>query len=279
MIVTKIGGGLGNQLFQYAMAKKLALTHKTDVLLDISAYKTYKLHEYSLGHFQIPQHFFTPPSKLKKIWNLFRQNNKYFPFVLCLEKKATFDPSILDSPDNIYMHGYWGSEKYFKDIRRELLSDLDLKEPLSQHENELCLKIKSVNAVCVHVRRGNFVNNPQTAATHGTCSIEYYQDAVKKMQAILNNPVFYVFSNDIAWAKENLSFIDPVFFIGGDESSNYKDFHLMRSCKHFIIANSTFSWWAAWSSDNPDKQVIAPKKWFANPQISAEPMPLEWITL
>jgi len=279
MIAVQISGGLGNQFFQYATAKQLALTHNTQVLLDISLYKTYKLHKYSLGHFQIPQFFFNSPSKVKKIWNLVFNKNKLYPYTLCLET-APFDPCVLNYPDNTYMSGYWGSEKYFKNIKNVLLEEFKLKEELPEEDKYFAEQIENTNAVCLHVRRGNFVTNPQTFATHGTCEITYYQDAVQYMYENLNNPVFFVFSNDISWAKENLSFIHPVIFKGGDESRNYIDFHLMRSCKHFIIANSTFSWWAAWTSvQSSNKQVVAPKKWFANPALLAEPMPSEWIIL
>lgn len=261
MIITKPIGGLGNQLFQYATGKVLALKHNTNLALDISEFDYYKVHAYSLSHFNITADDFHLSRIRKKICKSLL-HNPYYPFMIYKEANCRFDAKVLLLPDQTYLDGYWQSEKYFSMIRATLLNELTLKSSLSTYSEEILKKINQKNSVSVHVRRGDYITNPEAAKIYVQCNESYYKIAYEKMKAELSDPHFFIFSDDINWAKTHLNFISPVTFIEDPNQKNYEDLHLMRSCKHNITANSTFSWWAAWCNININKLIITPKDWF-----------------
>ena len=136
-------------------------------------------------------------------------------------------------------------------------------------------------AVSLHIRRGDYVSNPVTNNYHGTCSLAYYKKAVLLLKEKIENPSFFIFSDDLLWARENLDFINDMTFIDLDKSiPDHEEMHLMSQCKHNIIANSSFSWWGAWLNENSDKIVIAPKKWFSDNTINTEDLiPAKWMRI
>jgi len=274
MIIVKIQGGLGNQLFQYAVARHLAKIHDTSVLLDLSLYQTYTLHAYSLSPFNIHENIATPDeidsitSSLPKfVRNLsrklkisrFNENSRHIH-----EKYFHFDPDILLLPDNVYLDGYWQSEKYFIGISDIIRSEFTLKRSQSGADKEISERIRSCNSVCVHVRRGSYTRPPYNSV-HGTCSIQYYQDAMKFLAHRTDDPHFFIFSDDPVWTQENLvTEYNVTYVTHNDATHDSEDLRLMSQCQHHIIANSTFSWWSAWLSENKEKCVIAPQQWFRN---------------
>ena len=292
MIIVKLIGGLGNQLFQYAAARRISYLHHIPLKLDISEFERYKLHNYSLMHFNIieeiatqdeiekfkPQHVF---SKLAfKLLNRFNALNIFNQFYI-MEHHFHFDPNLLKINRDAYLDGYWQSEKYFLDIEPVIRKELSIKIP-PDRENELLInKIANSDAVSLHIRRADYVANSHTNTIHGTCSPDYYHYAVDKVAEKVKSPHFFIFSDDPAWTLKNLKLKYPATFVtknGPDK--NYEDLRLMSLCRHNIIANSTFSWWGAWLNPNPYKTVIAPKKWFNTEKFDAKDvLPESWTKL
>jgi hypothetical protein len=287
MIISRLNGGLGNQLFQYATGRRLAHIRNTSLSLDAGIFRTYHLHKYALDKFNIHGKIALESDlkKIKGIYNvsiiekvskkigLFRFRN------IVRERSIDFDSSILELPDNVYLDGYWQSEKYFKDIRGLLLKEIVVSNLIEGENKIMADKILGSNSVSVHVRRGDYVNNSLTNKIHGVMPMEYYLSASKIFGKNIKDVHFFIFSDDTNWARENLKFIQPCTFVdyNGPEK-NYEDMRLMSMCKHNIIANSSFSWWGAWLNQNPNKIVIAPQKWFANQSIdSRDIVPESWL--
>ncbi|MBS1565210.1 MAG: alpha-1,2-fucosyltransferase, partial [Bacteroidetes bacterium] len=139
-------------------------------------------------------------------------------------------------------------------------------------------RVEKTNAVSLHIRRGDYVTVAHTNQLHGTCSIDYYQRAAELIADVSPDPVFYIFSDDIAWVRENLQLPFPIVFVeGNDEAHAYEDMRLMSRCRHHILANSSFSWWGAWLNGRPDKIVVAPQKWMNNDSIVPKDLiPVSW---
>ena len=290
MIVSSIVGGLGNQMFQFAAGRALALDRGQAVKLDTSGFENYKLHQ----GFQLQQAFkgqFNAASGseisallgwqraplIQRILSrpsaaVLRKHN------LIVEPHFQYWDGIRNAPDDCYLKGYWQSEKYFQVHAAALRADFAFKLPLADENSSLAQKIGQVNAVSLHVRRGDYVKNPATAAMHGVCSLDYYNAAVAHILSRVDNPVFFIFSDDMPWAKENLTVATTTHHVGQNNRA-YDDMHLMSLCKHHVIANSSFSWWGAWLNASPDKIVVAPKQWFAQPRRTEDLLPPTWVTL
>jgi len=270
MIVARITGGLGNQMFQYAIAKALAKNSNDTFKLDLSFYPKQNLRKYELNQFNIEESIATEQEcvefrgkegfvlKIKRKLGLPVKR----PYSYYKEKQiSVFDNNISNKKGNIYLDGCWQNEKYFKSIRNEILKDFTLKGDISSEAKKYLEDIKRSQSVSLHVRRGDYVQNTHTNSVHGTCSEAYYQKAIKHIEKNIDNPNFYIFSDDIAWCKENFDFLENKFFVD-DTKSAFDDMELMKNCKHNIITNSTFSWWGSWMNGGNKKIVVAPKIWF-----------------
>lgn len=290
MIVTRLNGGLGNQMFQYAIAKKLALKFNTEVVIDPSVVENSEFRKYSLAQFKFPQRMIKNSEQIIFNWKPALISQKLFykiariilkPVVIH-ESQFTYDSSVLiQAKKNTYLDGFWQTEKYFSDIRTTLLEDFSIKTPLANKNLELADRIKSANSVSIHIRRGDYVTNPKALAHHGICSLDYYSKAIDYISKEVKNPVFFIFSDDMPWVKENLKITFPVFYVDNNtEDNGFEDLRLMSFCKHNIIANSSFSWWGAWLNTNASKIVISPNKWFLNPSMNySDIVPSNWIKL
>jgi hypothetical protein len=193
------------------------------------------------------------------------------------ESGHAFMKEFYSYPKDVYLNGYWQSEYYFEPIKGILRKEFTLKEVLIGQNAELAERIKNSNSVSLHIRRGDYVDNKEVSEFHGTCSPEYYKKAIEFLKAKGDLEVF-VFSDDIQWAKENLR-ADKINFVA-QNNPGYIDMNLMALCKHNIIANSSFSWWAAWLNQSPSKIVIAPQKWFADPgRQTPDIYPKNWIKI
>jgi hypothetical protein len=289
MIVMRLKGGLGNQLFQYALGRHLSIAKNTHLQLDISSFKTDTLREYRLDSFKISATtsarlpFFATDGKARHLNRLIQAIRGLFsrPFEIVTEKNFAFDPQILNCSDQAYIDGFWQSEQYFLPIANTLRKDLQLNAPIMGHLKEIADHIGSCTSVSVHVRRGDYVSNPKTTAYHGVCSTEWYESAAAKILEKVNNPTFFVFSDDCEWAKANLHFQCPTVFVEpSPDGQECIDMHVMSLCQHNIIANSSFSWWAAWLNANPNKIVIAPQNWFiAGPKQTNDLIPMNWLRI
>lgn len=295
MIIAKLMGGLGNQMFQYAAARRLAWRHNAVLKLDISFLEGEQIRsthrEYALKHLNVRAEIvnkdemnevlgFGRNPLHKTLFKLGRMIGvKTRAFNILKECHFHFDPDVLLAPDDTYMEGYWQSERYFKDIKEIILEELAVKHPIEGKNLELAEMIGSTNSVSLHIRRGDFVTNPETSRVHGVCSLEYYLESIKEISKKVTDPYFFIFSDDLNWVKENLKIDYPVTYVDFNEPDNaYEDMRLMSLCRHNIIANSSFSWWGAWLNSNPDKLVFVPKKWFNQFEADASDLiPVNWI--
>jgi len=285
MIITKLSGGLGNQMFQYAVGRTLAYLNKTFVKIDTSSFQEDKLRNFDLLCFNADISVATqqeianllPSHNFEKLFQYLspRQKRTYYR-----EKKFSFDRSVLDLGANVYLNGYFQSEKYFLPAQKIIRNDFTFRKEMIKNVEPFSASLKPVTAVSVHIRRGDMSKNPSTADYHGTVSLEYYNAALELMRTRLSSPVFYIFSDDISWAKENLKAGNAVYVSGSIAKTHIEDLYLMSKCRHNIIANSSFSWWGAWLNDNPDKIVVAPKNWFnKGPKDTQDLVPASWIKI
>lgn len=183
---------------------------------------------------------------------------------LVVEQDRGFNSDLLQLSDNVCVVGSFQSEKYFTD-RDTIKSLYKFKYPILPISTELSSELKITNSVAVHIRRGDYVTSPLYSKTIGALPISYYIDAVSLIKEKIDNPVFYVFSDDINWCRNELKIPDTFFNYIGDEhagtnAANYMQ--LLSLCKHFIISNSTFAWWAAWLGEHRDSVIIGPNNWF-----------------
>ncbi len=285
MIVVKLMGGLGNQMFQFAAGKALALHLGTTLKLDDSYLNRnsngkYTQRKFELGGFKLSEkligilHLYKFDSKLIRGFNrLFR-----FKSSVLNESNTHYQTNFFETKDNALIIGYWQSEKYFKLHEKQIRNDFIIDDHFLNGIEENKAKVLGSNSVSLHVRRGDYVTNTHSNYFHGVCGINYYEDAVKFISNSVSNLELFVFSDDIEWCKENLKFNYAINFI--DTKSAYKDLYLMQNCKHNIIANSSFSWWGAWLNKSESKIVVAPKKWFADELINTNDLyPENWIKI
>jgi hypothetical protein len=276
MIVANLMGGLGNQMFQYAAGRSLAILNNTELYLDLGFLNTdpqgaYTKREFNLDVFNIkakisdkavPDKFKSTSSWISKIASKFRTGSVSF----FNEEGKGYRPEFYNCGDNTYLNGFWQSEKYFSKIRTELLSEFTPKVAIDKANDDILQKIRNTNAVSLHIRRGDYATLESANKFHGLLSLEYYQKAISEIEKKQNDPVYFIFSDDIQWANEHLKLKNPAHFISGNIGrESYKDIWLMKHCKHNIIANSSFSWWGAWLNASPSKIVISPKQWSLDP--------------
>jgi len=290
MIITNVYGGLGNQMFQYAIARRIAYENNVEFKLDISKMKSYELRDFLLNSFNIKNDIATE----NEIANYKKIKNKYFTKLEKIlhelgfpkfnktyyeKQEFSFDQYITTLSD-VYLEGYWQSPQYFDSIREIILNDFSLSIKLDKENQKILNQIQNTNSISLHIRRGDYVNNPYTNKIHGTCSLSYYQKAIEQINSKVSNPVYYIFSDDIDWVKANLKFDNVKIFVDINTGETcYFDMELMKNCKHNIIANSTFSWWGAWLNENENRLIIAPKKWINTHSFFDELLPKEWIKL
>ncbi|MBY0432606.1 MAG: alpha-1,2-fucosyltransferase, partial [Cyclobacteriaceae bacterium] len=165
-------------------------------------------------------------------------------------------------PEPLYLSGYWQSEKYFSPVSVVIRDQFIPARPLDERNTALQTQMQSQNSVAVHVRRGDYASASAYNSFFGVLPLQYYNLAMAEIVKTISNPVFYFFSDDPSWCKQHMPVGQAVFVDHNTGENAYKDLVLMSSCKHAIIANSTFSWWGAWLNRNPDKVVIAPRTWF-----------------
>jgi hypothetical protein len=295
MIFVRIMGGLGNQMFQYAAARRLALACSTDVALDLGHFtRRHGWHTdraYQLHHFRLPERRATAAEVLahrgmldswwsRKTFKLRRRLNPHLTKHYREETGLAFDPAVLAYPDGSYLKGFWLDERYFKDQEATIRADFAFKHAAPAAVEALAERIRAVNAVSIHVRRGDYVNNPRYRAQMAQLDEDHYRRAIAHIRAHVPDAVFVVFSDDIAWVKANLPLPDGTIHadVNGPDHG-YEDLRLMSQCRHHIIANSTFSWWGAWLNPRPDKIVVAPSRWYANPEPGFGIIPPTWTVL
>lgn len=258
MIITRLMGGLGNQMFQYAYARHLSIKLNIPFFIETSFYDNQQ------GNGVIREF------ELHKFANTTRNNYEQIDNQgLFLQINEGINVDIVSNIYNYILNGYWQSENYFKE------SESLIKDDFAPTEKQLAKIIRpelDTNTISLHVRRTDFAN---TNGNHPIQEISYYKNAIAEIGDYDN---LLIFSDDIEWCKENFTFDNMIFVEGQDD---VEDLWLMSLCKNNIIANSSFSWWGAWLNNNPNKKVIAPNKWFCDENnINAlEIIPKNWIKI
>ena len=293
MIIVNLKGGLGNQMFQYALAYSLAKKNKTQIAIDLrylnerKGQKNYVNRDYDLGIFGIPAMEASKSDLLKvgmvfgnyRVRYLLGKVFDLFGLRVLSERTAAYEDRVLNKESNyLYLDGYWQSEKYFLNHEKEIKKLFSFNNSnFDEKVKELCGKIvKDKYAVCLNVRRGDFVGSK----IHDVVNLSYYENAIKILKEKFNeNLNFYIFSDDPDWCKKNLSNIsDNVEIIGhefaGQSFSAY--LYLMTNFKKYIIPNSTFAWWAAWLANSEEKYIIAPKIWSNHLKNNPSILPKDW---
>ncbi len=300
MIILRLRGGLGNQLFQIAAGLRLATSLKTPLKLDLSWFRAYSLmHVYGMT----PYHF---EAEIASDWEIRRYSTPWFPLSLntrlyykyhdhirkrfptqtpyylkrlVREQHFHFDSRILNIQHNCILDGFWQSENYFADMKNSVHQNLSLKSPPSAENARLIEQVQKRDSVSVHVRRGDYISNPGINKIHGLCDLDYYQNAISRMNERVPSAHFYFFSDDPDWVEKNLSSKENSTVIRHNGlNQDYEDIRLMSSCKHNIICNSTFSWWGAWLNPYPQKLVLAPHRWFkTNQHNDSDIIPKDWL--
>lgn len=299
MIIVQLIGGIGNQMFQYACGRHLAILNNTELKLDISLLqnrvpfsKDFVFRNYDLDIFNIKATIATAsdialyPLNWKinsiphRLYNLFQIRKKGYKYVLEWKlnsyNRILFDEKILKMRGNIYLAGYWSSPQFFNAISGTIKNDFSFKKELTSNSIALKEKITSCNSVCINVRRKEFL----VVKAMGFHGIDYIRKAIEVIVQRYDNPVFFIFSDDLEWCRDNIKLNFPSCFVGeeyyGDKFSDY--LQLMMSCRHFIIPNSSFAWWAAWLANNEEKIVTVPTKYFHGLN-SKDLIPDEWIKI
>lgn len=289
-VVVKINGGLGNQLFQYAAGRSLADRSDAELFLDLSFFDlppgVHTARPFALDVFK-PRYERAGPDRLANYFRI-RQNswrlrfNRAFPslhtHLWISESSYRFDTAVSALKGHVYLDGHWQSERYFSDREQDLRRDLRFLQALSAADGALVERMNGTTAVSLHVRRGDYVSHPSANAFHGLCGPEYYAQAMAFVLERHPTATFFIFSDDLPWARENLPALGPSVFVENDRTAgDHRDMQLMANCQHHIIANSSFSWWGAWLNPRKDKLVVAPQRWFADASIDTTDMiPANW---
>jgi len=287
--IVRILGGLGNQMFNYATLLALRELYPDDVVkADCSLYRGYPLH----NGLEIDRVFGVNVEQAS-MCELMRVTWPYCHYRLwqigshllprrstMVREKADFSPVDLTRlPQNCYIDGYWQNECYFRNAEPIVRSAFYFTIPLDDRNKLIMSRIWSSEAVSIHVRRGDYLKHQRYT---GICDLDYYRRAIELINNKINNPSFFVFSDDEEWCRQSLSEffgVAPVEYINHNKGVNsYIDMQLMSSCRHNIIANSTFSWWGAWLNDNPAKIVVSPRRWL-NMDLKMQPQCNSWILI
>ncbi len=290
MIIAQITGGLGNQMFQYATAKALSLHLNAELKLDLQSFK-----QEILPELEVPRKFELTAFKNFKYTEASQEEINSFHSANAISKKIqkllppykrkiytereyTFDKNFFSSNKHVYLKGHRQSEKYFKPFAHEIREIYHLNNDVIKEIKELATEISEQNSISIHVRRGDYLRLPIILNWHGVLEKDYYFNGIEIIRSKTPDAKIFYFSDDTEWVKKELMPVYPGVLVSENISKNhYHDFYLMQSCSHQITANSSFSWWAAWLNPNPEKIVIAPKKWFNNaPYDTSDLIPESW---
>jgi len=296
MIVSNLAGGLGNQMFQYACARTLALDLTLPLKFTVDTFRQFDSYhqgpelERVFGlKLDVPDHV-----ELRRLVGVGRTHPKVRrliaqrPFSWLGKSKFLSEPDFRYwsklrplAIDGAYLHGYWQSEKYFSDHADLIRADFTPRAALSGKNLALAQMIANRHSISIHVRRGDYVSNAKTLATHGTCSPEYYFMAIEIILQKFPGARLIAFSDDPQWVSQVLlpRYPELVLVDHNNGLDSYNDMRLMSMCQHHIIANSSFSWWGAWLNPSQDKVVIAPRDWFLKVTDDRDLIPTSWIRI
>ena len=293
MVVVQLNGGLGNQMFQYAAAKSLSLHHNVPLSLDVSLF-----YRENLPDLEVPRNFelynfkgvnekMITPEELESIAALSSKKNALKKFIprykqsIYTEPYYHFDKNFLKSKNKVLLKGGWQSEKYFMPHIRHIQETFKMKDELIRSVKNKAGELKELLSVAVHIRRADYLRKKIIFEWHGVMGKEYYSRAFQVLDEKLQDYKVFYFTDDPGWVEKELIPLKNGELISKDVAKNHlEDFYLMSQCQHNIIANSSFSWWAAWLNNNLDKIVVAPKNWFnKGPKDTQDLLPASWIKI
>lgn len=263
MIIVRLTDGLGNQMFQYAFGRALALRRGQPLRLETSAYQRDRKRTYGLRQFLIAEAFASDEELQRVITRPLDAAAPWWDQPVVRAPHFHYSADIDKVPSSGFFIGYWQSERYFADIAPLIRLEFTPKQPLDGVNLEIARRIVACNAVSLHIRRGDYVADPTVNALHGICSPDYYRRAVAHIAERVEKPEFFVFTDDPDWVRANLSLGFPAYLIGHNGAAPVEDLRLMTLCRHHVVANSSFSWWGAWLGEKPGQTVCAPQTWFA----------------
>lgn len=264
MIIVSVSGGLGNQMFQYAFGQSLQKRKNIEVKYKLNfdglVNRKFELDNFNIsgkliGDEEFGSFWRDKEGVITKTRNRF---SRYYKKSIVREQHYHYDSNLFSVPSNCMIEGHFQSEKYFIDIASDIRTEFSFKTPLGGENAIQAESIKKTNSVSLHIRRGDYLKIP----LFPVYGLEYYQKAINWILQVVTEPVFYIFSNDHDWCRKNIPIDNPTYFVSHNTEENpYFDLYLMSLCKHNIIANSSFSWWAAWLNTNTNKRIIAPYPW------------------
>ncbi|MGC1272198.1 MAG: alpha-1,2-fucosyltransferase [Planctomycetaceae bacterium] len=293
VVVTGLAGGLGNQLYQYAAGRVAALRKGARLRLDCSFYRFREDRAYALSHFQIEHEDFLSRAEARLLQYWFGTRHRRLKslaraafgdrlFSRVVDPMSRVTPELLHASGNLYLSGYWQSPAYFDGEEELIRREFRFRMPPEGRIASLIDRMASCESVAVHVRRGDYVSDAGANKVHGICKADYYDRAAEIVCGRVASPRFFVFSDDPAAARRELRLPGPTEFVEENVGRrDWDDLRLMSSCRHHIIANSSFSWWGAWLAKHDGQAVVAPKQWFSQAQMSGHRLedrfPAEWI--
>ncbi len=278
MIVVTLRGGLGNQMFQYATGRALALRRDQPLYLDLSWFDATTgatPRRYELGALRV-EAAIAEPALLRPFERRARGHLRI------VQQGRHYDPRLAEAhAPHLWLDGYWQCERYFADQRARLVDELAVAaDPAPADRARLERIAAAAQPVALHVRRGDYVTDARAAAHHGCCSLDYYRQAVAQVRAQLPDARFFAFTDDPEWVSQHLDLGVPLASFSdepGRAARGWEDLRLMRRCRGFIIANSSFSWWGAWLGGAD--VVVAPRRWFADGSDEGDIVPARWTRL
>lgn len=292
MIITNIIGGLGNQMFQYACGRAVSLRMNMPLRLISDQFVEYSQHNgfELLSTFRISGQHATDDEVRKllgwrahpKLRRVFSRREMHWATGKnwCIEPHFNYWPGINEIHRSVYLHGYWQSEQYFKDVEEQIRKDFEFDTELDDKDMAVLEQMKKQPCASIHVRRGDYTTT-KNKKVYAQCGVDYYKAALKLVQGKVPGVRIFVFSDDHDWVEANfrteLGEFDIVSHNIGIRSAN--DLRLMSNADHHVIANSSFSWWGAWLNPSPNKIVIAPNRWFVNGIDDRDLIPTGWIRI
>jgi Glycosyl transferase family 11 len=302
-VVARLFGGLGNQMFQYAAGRSLAVRTGSRLVLDATGFtlptvrRGYALDGYALaaetrfdGYRHSPRRSAVrfPASQSRWLQRIAEVVRGAFSaidsdageekFSLFAERSFDFDPRFFTCGPQSYLVGYWQSERYFADVAGAVRKELTYRPAPDASNARWLERIRASNSVCIHVRRGDYLL-PAHFRHHGLCSPEYYRRAMGLLRERLGDPRFFIFSDDWPWCREHLADTDVVIVDANTPDAGQAELRLMAACRHHIIANSSLSWWAAWLAAGSGQIVVGPTPWFSHRSNTPDLLPLGWVAL
>ena len=294
MIIVRLNGGLGNQMFQYAIGRATALRHSTTLRFDLRGIeddtrRAYGLHVWRIAGEPASRMDVLRMRVLNKASRKLHPSAPYYKHPLIREREFPFDSNLLEAKRNCWLFGYWQSEKYFDAVADQVRADFTPATKISIPSRAVEREILAAgnSSVFLHIRRGDYARDSNILEMHGTCSVAYYTRAADHIAQQVSDPRFFAFSDEPEWVRDNLHLPYRTTIVSHNRPGNafdvgreHEDLWLMSRCRHAVLANSSFSWWGAWLNSERERIVIAPQRWVGTLKLDTRDLiPARWIRM